>query len=526
MQDAPRTVAGILERGCAIDPQAEALVGRGFRFTYEGLHDAVERAAGGLAALGIGTGDRVAASMGNRPELVVAFLATMRLGGVWVGINRLLAPPEKQFVLDDAGVSVFFADDDVADRLEAAIPDLPRLHHLIRVGHDEPGSPWQRVLDGDPTALPPLDTIDPSLPAAISYTSGTTGQPKGVVHSQHNLLLPGLYLASTPEYPVGIRLGLNMPLTILNLVILGPLVAFSAAECCVLVDRTDVEGLTEWVRSERIETMAAVPTTLYDLTTNPAVDVAALSSWRLVQTGGADCPDSLLDDMYERLGKFVTRSYGLTEAPTLVTVEDGAPPRVKGSSGKPLPYLEVVIVDDDDQPVPQGEVGEICVRAASSGPWAHTWTPMLHYLHDPEATAVTLRNGLLHTGDVGRLDQDSNLFVTDRRSNLIIRGSANVYPAEVERVLQAFPSIAGSAVVGRPDARLGERVVAYVELASDTDLESLREHCLQHLARYKVPAEFIVVDELPRNAMGKVAKTELTTMTGVPLGASSTSAPT
>ena len=486
-------------------PEREALVGREARYTYRSLHQAVERASLQLAAAGVGRADRVAGCADNSTGLVIAFLAVMRLGAVWVGLNRRLAPPEKAYILGDAGVTVLIAGDETVAELAPLRSSLPALHRSVSVVGllDElPPSGHGPIELADP------DSIDPFAPAAIAYTSGTTGHPKGVVHSQHNLLLPGAYLATTDEYPPGIRIGVCMPLTILNLIILGPLLGLQALATTVLLDRIDVEGLVEWVEAEGIETMAVPPATLYDLTHRGDPD-GRIASWTRVQTGGGDCPDSLLRDFEGTLGKVVTRSYGLTEAPTLVTVEDRDRPHVAGASGRPMPYLDVLVVDESGIPLPIGAEGEICIQAAPDGPWANVWTPMLGYWNRPGEAEKTLVAGVLHTGDMGSIDEDGNLSIQDRRSNVIVRGGSNVYPAEVERVLQAHPCVAASAVVGRPDERLGKRVVAFVELVEPVDVDDLRSHCAEHLARYKVPEEIIIVDRLPRNAMGKVARQEL-----------------
>jgi acyl-CoA synthetase (AMP-forming)/AMP-acid ligase II len=213
----------------------------------------------------------------------------------------------------------------------------------------------------------------------------------------------------------------------------------------------------------------------------------------------------------KRFGTEIYSGYGLTEAPTAVTVENPAEPRVVGSCGKPLPQVEIVILDDDGNEVPDGETGEVCVRAASSGPFAGLYTPMLGYWKQPDASREALRGGVLHTQDIGRIGEGGNLFIEDRKADLIIRGGANVYPAEVERVIHGDAAVAACAVIGAPDVRLGERVVAFVQPNADAtiDLDALRARCSAELARYKVPEEFVVVDDFERTPMGKIKKTVL-----------------
>jgi long-chain acyl-CoA synthetase len=201
----------------------------------------------------------------------------------------------------------------------------------------------------------------------------------------------------------------------------------------------------------------------------------------------------------------------MTEAPTAVTIAEGEPSPRPGLCGRAQPQIEIRVCAEDGRELPPGEEGEICVAPARRGDWAGVYTPMLGYWGKPEESARALRGGVYHSGDIGVLEPDGTLYIHGRRSELILRGGANVYPAEVERVLQQDPRVAEAAVFGLPDARLGERVVAVVTLepgavASD---ESLRERCRSQLARYKVPERIVQVETLPRNAMSKVVKREL-----------------
>ena len=392
-------------------------------------------------------------------------------------------------------------------RSKGRVHDLPALRLVLDAEPGDPTSAWaERLAAADPAAAPQPD-VDPFAPAAIAYTSGTTGQPKGVVHSQHNLLLVGAVAAAHQTLP-DVRLGVVLPLTILNLMVLGPVSTLQMGACVVCIDRIDPVGLAGWIRDERVNTMSAVPAIIHDLLTHPEVAPSDLESLARPGCGGGATPDSFRRLYEERFGIRLTTGYGLTEAPTAVTTEDPALPRVPGASGRALPHVSVTVRDDDGAPVGVGDVGEVCVGAAEDGLFAAAYTPMLGYWDRPEATAEALRDGILRTGDLGYLTADGDLVITDRKGDLIVRGGANVYPAEVERVLHEEPRVAGCAVVGIPDERLGERVVAAVVREDDAQLtaDELREHCARSLARYKVPERFLFVNELPRNAMGKVVK--------------------
>ncbi len=507
----PQTIAEVLEATLREEPDREALVGRHARYRYAELDEAANRAARCFADAGVAPGDRIAVSLPNDTEIVVAFLGAMRLGAIWVGVNRALAPPEKAYLLRDCGARLLLADRDARGQLEPRRAELPELVAIFGADPGDPDSDFARALRAASPAPLRGNPIDPFAPAAIAYTSGTTGFPKGAVHSQHNLLLPGAVAQRAGTYGPEVAQGVVLPLTILNLVVLGPLVAFQCGSACVAMDRIDALGIAEWVRSERIGHFAAVPTVLHDLLTHPDVKPADLATLRRPEVGGADCPEAFRLLYRERFGTEVQIGYGLTEAPTAVTrTRAGDPYRAEGC-GRACPQVAIHIRDEQDRPVGTDEVGEVCVGPASEGPFAGWYTPFLGYWNQPEASREALRGGLLRTGDLGALDGEGDLRLRGRRKELILRGGANVYPAEIERVLHAHERVIACAVIGVPDPRLGERVVAYVqsEPGISVDAEALRAHCAEHLARYKVPSEFRFVREFPRNAMGKIRKTVL-----------------
>ncbi len=497
-----QTVPEALARSVARRPDAEAVVGRHARSTYRELDATVRRAAAVLAAHGVTSGDRVAGSMGNHPELVVAFLATMHLGAIWLGVNRNLTLPEKQYLLDDAGTSLVIGDRATVTELASARRAAPA---VLDAEPGDDASEWSVAL----AAADPMDdaaAIDPFEPAAIAYTSGTTGRPKGVVHSQHNLLL--VAAVASLARPEDERIGVLLPLTILNLMILGPVTSVALGACTVCIDRVDPIGLATWIRDEQVSTLSAVPAIIHDLLTHPDVAPDDLASLARPGCGGGATPESFRRLYEARFGMRLTTGYGLTEAPTAVTAEDPALPAVPGGSGRALPHVDVTVRDDEGRVLEAGAAGEICVGPAREGVFAGAYTPMLGYWGRPDATEEALRGGVLHTGDLGYLTPEGDLVVTDRKGDLIIRGGANVYPAEVERVLHEDPRVAACAVVGIPDDRLGQRVVAAVVVAEGASVtaDQLRAHCSTSLARYKVPEMFLLVDDLPRNAMGKVVK--------------------
>jgi acyl-CoA synthetase (AMP-forming)/AMP-acid ligase II len=273
------------------------------------------------------------------------------------------------------------------------------------------------------------------------------------------------------------------------------------------MDRIDAEGVAEWIRRERVTLWNGPPALLHSLT-GGEVEAEALASLTELWSGGGDCPESLRERFAEKFGVTVLVSYGLSEAPTVVTLDPQDGDHRPGASGRPSPQLAVEVRDDEGRALPAGERGEICVGPAAEGPWAGSYRTMLGYWGQEGATPEALAGGVLHTGDVGFFDADGFLHVVDRKSLMIIRGGANIYPAEVERVLIEAPNVVACAAFGIADERLGERVVAAVELAegSELDADGLTAHCRESLARFKVPERFVAVAALPRNAMGKVQR--------------------
>jgi acyl-CoA synthetase (AMP-forming)/AMP-acid ligase II len=490
MRAVPTSVARVLDGALAAGPDHEALVTRTRRLTYAELDAEAHRAAQALRAMGVRPGDRVAASLPNDADVVIAFHGAMRLGAVWLGINRALAAPEQQFQLEDSGASVYLTDREPGGVGGADARQTPPGLRWVGVAE------WREAVaaaDPDPVGV----EIDPLAPAGIAYTSGTTGRPKGAVHSQHGLLTPGAVLVESRGYGPELRKGDCFPFTILNMAVLTTLLVSQAGGCSIVMDRIDAEGVAEWIRTERVTTWNGPPALLLSLATMDEVAPEDLASLTEVWTGGADCPEAIRSAFEAKFGLPVLATYGLTEAPTVVAIDPVGGPHVAGASGRPLPHLQVTVED-----------GEVCVAPARGD---DRYRLMLGYWQRDEATAEALAGGRLHTGDIGFLDDQGYLHLRDRKSLVIIRGGANVYPAEVERVLAELPELAASAVFGVPDDRLGERVVAVVELAEGAafDEAAVREHCLAQLAKYKVPERFGVVTSLPRNAMGKIVRTEL-----------------
>lgn len=506
---APRDVASLIERAAKLCPDDEALDDGKSNYTFRQIDHAVSSAASLLKAAGVQSGDRIAASLGNEASLIIAFFATMRLGAVWVGINKILPLDDKRYILDHSGTKLLITDTSLQEQVESLKPQLPSLKVIWYLDSPDRDGGWSDVLAGKSVAEAPKPDIDPFAPAAIMYTSGTTGVPKGVVHSQHNMIV-----VPAGEFAHGIlqpdaRRGSCLPLTITNVMIVGPISAYLSCKAFLFAPSPKIEPLIDWFHEKQIESIPFVPTMVYDLLQSGRDLPAKLR----LGCGGAPLPNVMRKAFFERYGYHIMTSYGLTEAPTIVAhpMDEVAP---EGASGRALPHLEITIRDSDGNISPTGEVGEICFGAKRTGPWANVYTPPLGYWRDAEKTADLLRGGVVHSGDHGSLDDNGWLSIADRSSELILRGGSNVYPAEIERVLHAHDDVADCALVGKPDLRMGMLTVACVQPANESvDREKLQAElqamCAEKLVRYKMPDEWRFMEGLPRNAMGKVVKPKL-----------------
>ncbi len=468
----PATVAAVLEDGLREHPDQVALVAASTLLTYRELDSEVARVAGAIDAT-TDRGDVVGWSLPNSIDLVVGFLATLRAGRLWFGLNpRLPAAARSSLVA----------------RSEARI--------VVDAEHTWPAA--------RPLASVP---VDPHAPAAMSATSGTTGEPKLVVHSQHGLLWPGLSGRVTDPVVEDDRTLCSLPLTTLTLMILGPLTALLRGGSAVVgVDPSAMEVLS-LIRRHDVSRLVAVPTLLHDLAAQiERTGEEPPAALHTVLVGGAGTTPELRERFEARVGLRPTLSYGLSETPTGVARTDAEHPH----SASAMPPVVLSIRDDSGRGRVAGEVGRVRIDPVQVGPWADTWRPMLGYWRQPEATAAVLDGDGLLTDDLGLIDEDGRLRVVGRRSDVIVRGGTNVMPAEVESAIRSHPGVLDVAVVGVPDDRLGEVVAAAVVPEDDTlTARQVRDHARSSLTGDRVPEEIRFVADLPRNALGKVVRPEV-----------------
>jgi fatty-acyl-CoA synthase len=468
-------------------PARVAIDAIGALVTYEELHARSRRMAAALAARGVLHGDRVATLTPNSPDHVALLFACARLGLALQPLNWRLLAPEIRYQLDDAEPALL-----VVDPVHAALAD-------------EAGGTMPRVTFAEldaPGDVPDVDVHDDD-PLLLAYTSGTTGKPKGAVLTHRNCFWTNLSFDRTsgigdddvvlqvlPQFHAG---GWNVQ----------PLLAWWKGATVVLEPSFDPARALRLIESKRVTTMMGVPATYLFMAEQPEFGTRDLSSLRLAVVGGAPMPESLLETWQAR-GVGIVQGYGLTEAaPNVLCLQQEDSARKLGFAGKPYPHVDVALRDPDSGELVAGAAtGELVVR----GP-----NVFAGYWRDAEATAAAFADGWLLTGDLAERDDEGYYRIVGRLKDLVISGGENVYPAEIEDVLNAHPAISEAAVVGVPDERWGEVCVAFVVLRADREMDeaAVLDWCGARLARFKVPKAVRFVDALPRSAMDKVLKDEL-----------------
>jgi long-chain acyl-CoA synthetase len=506
-------LAVILSETAHSAPGRPVAVFDGGRLTYRELDQASDRLAAALAAAGIEPGDRVALHLPNIPQFLISYFGILKAGGVVVPLNVLLRAPEIAFHLGDSEARALITWEGVlaeaAKGAEAA--GVGALYAVGRVPCPLGAQPFERLLDGTAPARE-MVTRRPTDTAVIVYTSGTTGRPKGaeLTHIQlyMNADIPGRLFNVQPEDVVTTMLPLFHVFGLSS--ILDVCVRFGCTMS--LIPRFTPEAVLTAIQRDRVTIFEGVPTMFADVLSHPDLDSYDLSSLRIAISGGSSIPAPLLDAFEERVGLVILEGYGLTETASTTTFNISADERRVYSVGKPIWGTQTQVWDADGRPLPPGpeNVGEIVTRGM------HV---MKGYWHNPEATADAFTGDWLHTGDLGYFDEDGFLFIVSRKKELIIRGGYNVYPTEIENVLHAHPAVAEAAVVGVPDERLGEEVMAVIITRPAMDLleHELVAYCRERLAAYKCPRIFQFRSELPKNTLGKILKDELVRAYGAPL---------
>ena len=488
-------------------PDAPAIAeGRSVHATWAQFTQRSAAISGGLTALGLVPGDRVAIVMRNRPEYLEVQFGAWHAGLVAVPVNARLHPDEIAYILEDSGARVVFTDPEHHDEVGPLLGAVESLEHVILA----PSVSYDQLLDSAPLGL--VDRA-PEDAAWLFYTSGTTGRPKGAVLTHRNLLMASLsYFADIDPIDPGDCILHAAPLSHGSGLYGLPHVARGALSVIPASGGVDVAEIVDLLDQWAGMTFFAAPTMINRLTHDPAIAQAKLEHLKTIVYGGAPMYLADLEDALDVFGPRLAQIYGQGETPMTITALSKAQHAERdnpnltahlASVGTVRTDVEVRVVDEQDRELPPGEPGEILVRGD---------VVMAGYWNQPEATVETLRGGWLHTGDIGAFSEDGYLTLQDRSKDLIISGGMNIYPREVEEVLLRHPGVAATSVVGRPDPEWGEVVFAFVVTAPDVTaptVEELDQFCIDHIARYKRPKAYRFVDSLPTSSYGKVLKREL-----------------
>ncbi|MDQ8706022.1 FadD3 family acyl-CoA ligase [Streptomyces sp. LHD-70] len=517
-----RTIPAVLAHAVESFPEREAMVDGGVRWTFAELGEQIRRSAAAMIASGVQRGDRVAVWAPNGHRFITAALGAVTAGAVLVPISTRYKGDEARWILGKSGARLLVVDNgflgnDYLAMLREGEPagsgrpvaGLPDLREVVRL--DGGGElPWERFLDRagrvpSTDVLARAATVVEEDPSDMFFTSGTTGRPKGATttHGQ-NLRVYEAWIARTGLRPGDRYLVVNPMFHVFGYKA-GALACLMQGATLVSQPVFDVTETLRLISSERLTVVPGAPTLYASLLDHPDRAGLDLGSLRLAITGASVVPAALVERMRAELFPQVIVAYGLTESCGTVTVgdPDAAPETVSHTVGKAIEGTEVIVAGRDGEPVPAGESGEVLVRG---------YNVMRGYFNDREATDNAIdAKGWLHTGDVGVLDADGNLRITDRLKDVFMVGGFNAYPAEIEQTLARYEKISEAAVIGVPDERLGEVGRAYVipRPGATVTEEEIIAFCRTRLANFKVPRSVRIVDTLPRNASGKVLKFEL-----------------
>jgi fatty-acyl-CoA synthase len=505
------TIGQNLDRTIARVPDADALVSchQSVRYTYAEFGRAVDRLASGLLAAGLAKGDRVGVWGPNRAEWALVQYATAKLGVILVNINPAYRTTELEYALGQSGCRYLFAAQEVkgsdfvsmVDQVRSGLPDLER---AIFFGTDA----WEEISTGGA----PLDELraagellDCDEPINIQYTSGTTGFPKGATLSHHNILNNAYFLARLLAYTERDRVCVPVPLYHCFGMVIGNLACTSSGACIVYpAESFEPEATLTACAEERCTSLYGVPTMFIAELGHPRFAAYDLSTLRTGIMAGSPCPIEVMKKVNSDMGiEQISIAFGQTEtspASTFVRVDDTLEHRCS-TVGQVMPHTEIKIVDPaTGRIVPRGEPGEFCARG---------YLVMRGYWNDPERTAEAIDPaGWMHSGDLATLDEDGYVRIVGRIKDMVIRGGENLYPREIEEFLYTHPEIADVQVIGVPDERYGEELMAWVVLCPGGTLteEGLREFCRGRIAHFKVPRYVKFVDSFPMTVTGKVQK--------------------
>lgn len=483
-----------------------SLIFEGQEFTNAEMGLTARKLGNALKKLDVNRGDRVIIQMPNCPEVIQSFGAVWRIGAVVVPMNYLIGEEESVYIYQDCGAETVISSSEFLPKIEACRLKAPAVKNVVLIDKEAPKGDlaYWKLVEESSDELDIVKTDDDDL-AALIYTAGTTGRPKGVMHSHYGLFSNARMVIDTltlPERGVGISVLPLCHMYGIGVMIVGSLMGGGKG---VVLPAFDVEKIFESIEKYKGNTLAGVPTMYIYMLLYPEPKKYDLSSMRLWTSGSAPLALETWKGFKENFGFEIIEGWGLTEAAALNCVNPVDGPIKVGSIGKPMKGTEMKSVGNDGCQLPVGQEGEIIIRCPSL---------MKGYWNKPEETAETLRNGWLYTGDVGYVDEDGYFFITERKKNIIIKAGENISPREIEEVIFAHHKVSEAAVVGIKDYVHGEDIKAFVVLkpGEQATAEEIIEYCRTRLKTFKTPKELQFMDSLPKNIIGKVLKKELRKM--------------
>lgn len=497
-------LAGILRESATKYPDLVAVNFMGQKTTYRELDVAANKIAHALREMGVSKGDRVAIYCINSPFFVASYFGIQKLGATVVTVNLLLHHSEVEYILRDSGSKVLIFYEMFAPNVAAVRANLPDLKDLIVVGKSEQVSAqsYAEIMQNMPADPIEVDVNLANDVAAILYTSGTTGNPKGAMLTHQNLLSN----SSSVAYSLGIKHD-DILLTVL------PMFHSFAMTCCLITpirQAAQIVAVPKFEPTQVVDTIAATGSTLFFgvpsmyvvLLQLPDAKVKSMESIKYAISGGAAMPREVMTQFEKKYKIPVYEGDGPTECSPVTTVNPIGGKRKIGSIGLPIRDVELKIVDLEGKELPDNEIGEIVVR----GP-----NVMKGYFNLPEETKASFYGEWFRTGDMGMKDDEGYFYIVDRIKDMIIVNGINVYPRHVEEVIYKHPAVAEVAVIGVPHPRSGEAVKAYVVPKPDAEVTGpeIRKFCLQNLGNFEVPRQVVLVESLPKSATGKILKREL-----------------
>jgi long-chain acyl-CoA synthetase len=475
----------------------------GRKITNLEMESTSRKLAAALKSLGVKRGDRVIVQMPNRPEVFQSFGAIWRIGAAVVPVNHMIGADESSYIYQDCGGETLISSTDFLPRIETCRANAPALRNVILVGDSVSKGchSYRQLVDGSPEEPSIADTGNDDL-AAIVYTAGTTGRPKGVMHSHQSLHYSGMIFYEQVPVPEGNVSVFVLPMCHIYGITCMVASYFHKRGKAIILSSFTIDKMFEAIQAYKGNLFVGVPTLYVYMLLHPDPKKYDLSSMKWWISGSAALAPETWHDFKRVFGFEIIEGWGMTETGATGACNPHDQLRKPGSIGRASPRAQLMVVDDSGKEVPRGQQGEIVIKTPGA---------MMGYWKRPEETAEVLKDGWVRSGDIGYIDEDGFYFITDRKKDIIIKGGENICPREIEEVIMTHPGVCEAAVVGVKDGVYGEEIKAFVVAKPGMRVtpQELNDYCCTRLKRFKTPKDFTFMDALPKNLMGKVLRKEL-----------------